>query len=92
MLSSALSDGQEIETLEGSKLTVSIRDGVVKINDAVVSTADLESGNGIVHVIDGVLLPETIAVDVLGTSGAYRPAFAAALSAVVGVVLAALMW
>lgn len=56
-LSSDLTDGQEITTVNGEKLTVSIVDGVVKINDATVVTADIEASNGVVHVIDGVLLP-----------------------------------
>jgi uncharacterized surface protein with fasciclin (FAS1) repeats len=52
-----LKDGQKVKTLQGKELTVSIKDGKVKINGANVTAADLEAGNGIVHVIDGVLLP-----------------------------------
>jgi uncharacterized surface protein with fasciclin (FAS1) repeats len=53
-----LKDGQKVKTLQGEELTVSISEGKVKINGANVLAADLESGNGIVHVIDGVLLPK----------------------------------
>ena len=54
-----LSDGQLIETLQGGNLTVSITADGVFINDAQVTVADLEADNGVVHVIDAVLLPPT---------------------------------
>jgi uncharacterized surface protein with fasciclin (FAS1) repeats len=57
VLSSDLSDGQEVVTLQGDILTVSIEDGVVKINDATVLTPDVQTSNGVVHIIDSVLLP-----------------------------------
>ena len=48
----------ELETVNGETISVSVVDGAVTINDsAVVSTADLEAGNGVVHVIDAVLVP-----------------------------------
>jgi uncharacterized surface protein with fasciclin (FAS1) repeats len=53
-----LSDGQVVTTVQGQELTVSIQDGVVKINDATVLAADLAGSNGVVHVIDAVLLPK----------------------------------
>ena len=52
-----LSDGQTLTTLEGSDVTVSISDAGVMINDAMVIIADLEAENGVVHVIDAVLIP-----------------------------------
>lgn len=54
-----LSDGQLIETLQGGNLTVSITADGVFINDAQVTVADLEADNGVVHVINAVLLPPT---------------------------------
>jgi uncharacterized surface protein with fasciclin (FAS1) repeats len=56
-LSSDLSDGQTITTLQGQQVTVSIN-GSVQINDATVTQADLEASNGVIHVIDGVLVPD----------------------------------
>ena len=48
----------EAETVNGATLSITVVDGVVTINDtATVTTADLAAGNGVVHVIDGVLLP-----------------------------------
>ncbi len=46
-------------TLGGADVTVEVRDGNVFINDAQVVIADVEASNGIVHVIDAVLLPPT---------------------------------
>ncbi|MEX0599211.1 MAG: fasciclin domain-containing protein, partial [Rhodothermales bacterium] len=44
-------------TLEGSEISISVVDGSVMINDATVTTADVDATNGVVHVIDTVLLP-----------------------------------
>lgn len=46
----------EVATLNGSKLEVNITDGV-KINDSNVIKADIEGKNGVIHVIDKVLIP-----------------------------------
>merc|ERR1711937_211204 len=51
-LSTDLSDGQSITTVEGKAVTVHIGDGV-KINDANVVTPDVLATNGVVHVVDG---------------------------------------
>jgi len=53
-----LTDGQKVKTLQGEELTVSIKDGKVMINGANVTAADLEGSNGVVHVIDAVLMPK----------------------------------
>lgn len=53
-----LKDGQELTTVQGGKLKVSIKDGVVMINDAKVTIADAMSSNGVTHVIDAVLMPK----------------------------------
>ncbi len=62
VMASDLSDGQEITTVQGGKLTVSITDGKVYLVDAkgnkvMVEQADVNADNGVVHVIGGVLLP-----------------------------------
>ncbi len=61
--SSDLSDGQEVTTVQGDTLTISIRDGSVYIVDAqggeaLVQQADVEASNGVVHIIGSVLLPQ----------------------------------
>jgi uncharacterized surface protein with fasciclin (FAS1) repeats len=53
-----LKDGQKVKTLQGGELTVSIKEGKVKINGANVTAADLSGSNGIIHVVDGVLMPK----------------------------------
>lgn len=53
-----LKDGQELTTVQGQKLKVSIANGQVKINGANVTIADVVSSNGVTHVIDGVLMPK----------------------------------
>ncbi|REG94201.1 fasciclin domain-containing protein [Algoriphagus antarcticus] len=57
VMSSDLSDGQMVTTLNGKQLKVTIKDGKVMIGDATVVAADLAGSNGVVHVIDKVLLP-----------------------------------
>lgn len=58
VLSSTLMDGQTATTLLNQDVTVTIDvNGGVMINDAMVIVADIPTLNGVVHVIDGVLLP-----------------------------------
>ena len=52
-----LKDGQKLKTVEGQDLTVTVKDGVVKVNDATVEKADVNASNGVVHVINKVLVP-----------------------------------
>ena len=48
----------EVETVNGEMLTVEVVDGNVMLNgSATVTSTDLQAGNGVVHVIDAVLLP-----------------------------------
>lgn len=47
----------EAKTVNGASVRVTTPDGRVKINDATVVTADVMARNGVVHVIDTVLLP-----------------------------------
>ena len=56
VLSSDLTDGMTPETVNDEMITVDL-DGGVKINNANVTAANLEAGNGVVHVIDKVLIP-----------------------------------
>ncbi len=58
VLADDLTDGQIITTAMGDDLVVTINDGDVFINDAQVTLADLEADNGVVHVINAVLIPD----------------------------------
>ncbi|PTB94945.1 fasciclin [Marivirga lumbricoides] len=53
-----LTDGQELTTLQGEKLKVTIKDDKVMINEAEVVTADVKASNGVVHVINKVVVPK----------------------------------
>ena len=55
-------DGQEVATVNGQAVQISVDSGQIMVNDADVVSADLEADNGIVHVINGVLLPPDIAM------------------------------
>ena len=58
VLSGQLTDGQKVATLNGQELTVAIKNGVVTINGIKVIAADLAGSNGVVHVVEGVILPK----------------------------------
>lgn len=55
--STDLKDGMKAKTVEGSEIKINITDEGAKINDAKVKTADIIAANGVVHVIDQVILP-----------------------------------
>ncbi|RIK40930.1 MAG: Nex18 symbiotically induced protein [Chloroflexi bacterium] len=50
-------DGQTVDTVGGQPLTIMVHDSMVMINNATVTTADIETANGVIHVIDTVLVP-----------------------------------
>lgn len=84
-LSTSLKDGQMIKTAHGDELMVEI-DGEVFVNNmpsvrsnngelvtnAKVETADLEATNGVVHVIDTVLIPATEQQKIAGSKDYMR--------------------
>lgn len=47
----------DVTTLQGSDISVDAMYGGVMINDATVTTADIQASNGVIHVIDKVILP-----------------------------------
>lgn len=58
VMAADLKDGQMVTTVEGSKLKVTIKDGKVMIDGANVISADIPASNGVIHVIDKVLMPK----------------------------------
>ena len=82
VLSNDLEDGQMAETLfEGNSIKVTISDGKVMINDAEVIIADIPAVNGVIHVLDAVLIPEEEEeeVDPMGDIGMLPYIFVGAL-------------
>jgi uncharacterized surface protein with fasciclin (FAS1) repeats len=49
----------DVPTVEGSTVTLDTMSGV-KVNDATVTTADVAASNGVIHVIDAVIVPPTV--------------------------------
>jgi uncharacterized surface protein with fasciclin (FAS1) repeats len=45
-------------TVQGTDLALATADGQLMVNDATVTEADIEASNGVIHVIDSVLMPE----------------------------------
>jgi uncharacterized surface protein with fasciclin (FAS1) repeats len=62
VMAADLSDGQEVETVQGGILTVGIDGDAVTLTDengatVNVTATDIEASNGVIHVIDGVVTP-----------------------------------
>jgi len=61
-------DGAQVETLLGEDIEIGIMDGKVYINDAQVITTDIETSNGVIHVIDTVIVPSDELMDIVDTA------------------------
>ena len=55
-----VTDGLTVAMVNGDDATFTVTDGTVMIGDATVTTADVISSNGIIHVIDKVLMPPVV--------------------------------
>ena len=78
---SDLSDGQMVTTLEGNEIRITVKSSTdemsseegeytkVKVNNAKVVESDLTASNGIIHIIDGVVMPSDI--EVMGSKEDY---------------------
>ena len=58
VMSTDLSDDMSAATVEGSEIMIDLDNGVM-VNEASVVTADIETSNGVIHVIDKVILPSS---------------------------------
>ncbi|NNE93313.1 MAG: fasciclin domain-containing protein, partial [Verrucomicrobiales bacterium] len=56
------------DTLQGGSVEFSIQDGLLKANDATIKTVNLDGGNGVIHVIDSVLMPPVDSEKEMNTS------------------------
>ena len=56
-------DGQKVKTVQGGELTINVEGDKVSLTDAAggtsnVTATDVEASNGVIHVIDTVLMPK----------------------------------
>lgn len=51
-------NGGRPATLNGASLDIQVKDGKVYVNGAMVTAADVLASNGVIHIIDAVLLPQ----------------------------------
>jgi uncharacterized surface protein with fasciclin (FAS1) repeats len=63
VMSSDLDPEQTVETVQGEEVTITVDDSGAMINDATIVQTDIEASNGVIHVIDAVLLPPTVAAE-----------------------------
>ena len=56
VMSGDLTEGMKAATVQGGDVTITL-DGGAKVNGANVTTADIEATNGVIHVIDAVIMP-----------------------------------
>ena len=56
VMSSDLSEGMTAKTVQGGEIKITLEGGP-KVNGATISAPDVEAGNGVIHVIDAVILP-----------------------------------
>ena len=57
VMSTDLTEGMMAKTVQGSDATITL-DGGAKVDGAVISTADIQASNGVIHVIDSVIMPK----------------------------------
>lgn len=57
VMSTDLTNGMEAETVQGSMVTI-MTEGGVTVDGANVVTPDVEASNGVIHVIDAVIMPK----------------------------------
>jgi uncharacterized surface protein with fasciclin (FAS1) repeats len=58
IMSTDLSDDMEAETVNGDTVMIDLDNGVM-VDNATVTTADIEASNGVIHVIDAVIMPNS---------------------------------
>lgn len=60
VMSTDLKNGMKAETVNGAEATIMLMGGKAMVDNATVSMADIKASNGVVHVIDTVILPPAI--------------------------------
>jgi uncharacterized surface protein with fasciclin (FAS1) repeats len=57
MMAADVVKADDIKTVNGKTLTIAVNGKMVKVNNASVTTTDIAASNGVIHVIDSVVLP-----------------------------------
>jgi len=65
VMAAAVTDGLEADTAQGGKVKFTVKDGKVMINDATIVSTDIEASNGVIHVIDTVIMPPVAAAEAM---------------------------
>jgi uncharacterized surface protein with fasciclin (FAS1) repeats len=52
-----MKDGSKVKTVEGSELTLDLKNNAVHLNGSKVTKTDIDTSNGVIHVIDTVMMP-----------------------------------
>jgi uncharacterized surface protein with fasciclin (FAS1) repeats len=52
-----MKDGSKVKTVQGGELTLTLKGDSVKLNDSAVTKTDITASNGVIHVIDTVMMP-----------------------------------
>lgn len=69
-------------TVQGQKVDIAVKDGKVKVDGATVVTTDIETSNGVIHVIDSVIMPaDKDIVDTAVGAGSFKTLVAAVKAA-----------
>jgi len=51
-----LKDGEKLKTVSGQELSVQVKDGHVQVQGAEIENRDLQTSNGVIHVLDTVMI------------------------------------
>jgi len=81
VLSTALTDGMTAATLQGENLDFDLGSTPPLVNDAQITTTDIVASNGVIHVIDKVLVPESFGKDSIVGIAAGNPDFSILVAA-----------
>ena len=82
VMAADLSNGMQANTVQGSPVAFTVANNGAMVNDANIVVTDIEASNGVIHVIDAVILPPSPEPEVLpvtGTSQSYATTLAAVL-------------
>jgi transforming growth factor-beta-induced protein len=67
-----MKDGDKVKTVQGKEFNLGLKDGKVMVNGANVVKTDIEATNGVIHVIDSVIMPPMDIVEVAVGAGSFK--------------------